>query len=154
MGRCRNLGRNVARYHVKLSRKKTDKIFKKKKKQPLISDDSMNDGIIEKLSDECHITKELSTESIPEEMCVDEISEAEPKKTPVFREGKLRRTDLPFHLQDKQKGNERTDRVKPKAAKTSVVAARQMSKKKARKIMRAQRREQRQKQRLASTMER
>uniref|UniRef100_A0A0M3JLR8 40S ribosomal protein S6 n=1 Tax=Anisakis simplex TaxID=6269 RepID=A0A0M3JLR8_ANISI len=65
----------------------------------------------------------------------------------------LKRTDLPLHPQIKQKGNERTDKVKPKKVKGSVLAVKRMSKKKARKLLRAHQREQRTRERIASAME-
>uniref|UniRef100_A0A9J2PDF5 Uncharacterized protein n=1 Tax=Ascaris lumbricoides TaxID=6252 RepID=A0A9J2PDF5_ASCLU len=107
---------NVAKYHIRLSRKKADRIFKKKTNKLKVADGAVDGGIIEKLSKDDEVEKEASTEVASERMCIDEAQEGPPKKMPIVREGKLRRTELPLQFCVKQKGNERTDKVKPKAA--------------------------------------
>uniref|UniRef100_A0A915B9H5 Uncharacterized protein n=1 Tax=Parascaris univalens TaxID=6257 RepID=A0A915B9H5_PARUN len=145
---------NIAKYHIRLSRKKADRIFKKKTNKLKIANGVVDGEVFEELSKDDNVDKEeVSTEVASERMCMDEEQEGPPKKVPIVREGKLRRTELPLRFCDKQKGNARTDKVKTKAAKTSVVPLRQMSKKKARKILRAQRRERRQQERMATAME-
>lgn len=94
----------------------------------------------------------------------DNGEELKEKQKPTVREGRLRRAELPFKELPKKTGAERTDKVrlllslkalqvKPKKAKGSVVAVQQVSKKKARKLLRNANREQRQKERQANAMQ-
>lgn len=126
MGRCRNLGKNLAKYGVKIKRKRIEKLQKRKGCRCDISGRADNHETLNVAVDEADM--------LPEDTIIQPVTDPLEKQIPFSNERKLRKNELPLMrkkscIQQKTKGN-----------KTDVVSAKQMSKKKARKLLKAMRR--------------
>ncbi|CAJ0945606.1 unnamed protein product, partial [Mesorhabditis belari] len=134
MGLFKNMAKNKKKHQVAVAAKKMKKVFKKKAKQDAVMDQEQIAEVVGAME-------------------VDQSTTATtPKKVPFVREGKIKRTQLPLvppsHI---KKGSQKTNTKAEK--KGGVLFQRPLTKKKARKLLRDQTREERNREREANQMQ-
>ncbi|VDN33018.1 unnamed protein product [Gongylonema pulchrum] len=160
MGRCRMQGKNLAKYGVKIKRKRIEKLKRRKAlDNSVIIETVVDSGAGDNVADE----EWLQVEMLPDDTGEGAIAAApaaeslEPHLSDRSRKEKLRRNELPL-MQNKSlpmlgfdfsSSSDSKSQRKTRNNGTGVVCARQMSKKRARKMMKVMKR----KEKLESAMD-
>ncbi|MFH4973441.1 hypothetical protein AB6A40_000150 [Gnathostoma spinigerum] len=145
MGKARRMAANVAKYSLKINRKRIEKIMKKKRKGIVPMDVCSIDDKMIAVEPNCICQSETSPSAMetvdneePKESRVHDAS-----KQPIVKADRLRRDALPLvsvKLASKRKAADARGSNDVIKSANSVIATRRMSKKKARKIMKIVRR--------------
>ncbi|KAH7693850.1 hypothetical protein AAVH_39109 [Aphelenchoides avenae] len=137
MGRGKAQTKNQKKFGLKIGKNKIQKANKKKPANAMEVDEATVDEMLQ----------QASVESVPSTDSQEPVQKPAPKR----KEDYLRRHELPLLVTTKKV--EKVLKKETTGKETPVTSVRQMSKKKARKVLNAKRREERKRERLENAME-
>uniref|UniRef100_A0A914P1V4 Uncharacterized protein n=1 Tax=Panagrolaimus davidi TaxID=227884 RepID=A0A914P1V4_9BILA len=146
MGKYKSMNKNVIKYGVKLSAKKTKSAFKKHVKKP--NDMDIDEENKQQLLAEA---KKKQHEKQKEAAVLKSSEAGKPKRLPKVVENRLRTNDLPLYANKKAKGLKKA--APSPYNEATVFPTRRVTKKHIRKLMNQQRREEKAAERAANQMD-